>query len=141
MHIYQLLDKMYEQNIQFKEENENLKLIYTSGTLDEFLKMEIKRNKQQLLALLLENQNARDLGMVIYNQYTLYEYRYGKGAYLYIERLENGLTDAWRANYKVGEYKPYKIKTVCRNVPFVQAFEKSKGFIKWLHKYKNLKIS
>jgi hypothetical protein len=124
---------MYNLNIQIKEVDYKTKLIYEPGILDETLKKQIKQHKKGILQRMEENEVARNAGFLIYNHGLIYEYRYGLGAYLYIERLPEGLTSVWRENYLPDQQKPHRIKIIADNVPFKKAFKEAQGFINWLN--------
>lgn len=131
--INQLLKDIYNQNIKLEIKNNNkLNLIYEQGVLSPGLKDEIKRLKKQLVKRLQENDTAREKGFLVYDNGSLYEYRYGIGAFLFIERDQQDLATVWRANYARDENKPYKIKYVKRNVPFEEALQEAANFVDWL---------
>ncbi|USK56360.1 hypothetical protein LIS82_07775 [Cytobacillus solani] len=132
--INQLLNTMYHLNIEIKEIDNKTKLVYGSGILNSELKELIKQHKPLLLQRLDENQAAKRIGFLIYHHGLLYEYRYGRGAFLYIERLPNGKATAWRANYLPDQTEPYKTKTIVHNVLFQRAFDEAAGFIEWINK-------
>lgn len=130
--LNQLLNTMYHLNIQIKEINYKTKLIYEPGLLDKGLKEEIKKHKEDLIKLLKENEIAQKDGFIVFNHGQLYEYRYGWGAYVYVERLPNDRATSWRANYRQDQIEPYKTKNIAQNVPFEKAYEQALGFVKWL---------
>ncbi|WP_313799073.1 hypothetical protein [Cytobacillus sp.] len=132
--ITQLLNTMYHLNIEIKEIDNKTKLVYAPDILNAELKELIKQHKPSLLQRLDENQAARRIGFLIYHHGMLYEYRYGRGAFLYIERLPNDKATSWRANFLPDQTKPYKTKTIVLNVPFQRAFDEAAGFINWLNK-------
>lgn len=132
--INQLLNTMYHLNIQIKEIENKTKLIYDPGLLDETLKNQIKQYKKGILQRLEENEAARNIGFHVYHHGLIYEYRYGLGAYIYIERHPSGLASAWRENYLPGQNKPFKSKIIAENVVFNKAFKDAQGFIDWLNK-------
>lgn len=138
--INQLLNVMYHLNIQIKEINGKTKLIYEFGLLDETLKTLIKQHKERIMQRLVENEAARKLGFLVYHHGHIYEYRYGFGAYIYIERHPGGLASAWRDNYLPGQNKPFKTKIIAENVEFKKAFKDTKGFIEWLNKKRSRKV-
>ncbi|MEH7126008.1 hypothetical protein V7127_22615 [Bacillus sp. JJ1773] len=138
--INQLLNTMYHLNIEIKEIDNKTKLVYEPGLLNEELKEQIKQHKSLLVQRLGENEDARKLGLLIYNHGQLYEYRYGRGAFLYIERLPNGKATAWRDNFLLEQSTPYKTKTIIANVPFEKAFEQAAGFINWMKKVQKRKV-
>lgn len=131
--LYNLFYQIDNLNIQIKIKNKKLSLIYEEGTLPLDLKQKIKQHKQQLIKRLEENEIARAKGFLIYRYGELYEYRYGLGAYLFIER-EGDLAIAWRANYMPEEKQPYKTKILAERVPFEKAFQEAAGFIDWLQR-------
>lgn len=133
--LYNLFYQIDNLNIQIKIKNKKLRLIYEEGTLPLDLKQQIKQHKQQLIKRLEENEMAREKGFLIYRYGELYEYRYGLGAYLFIER-EGELAIAWRANYMPEEKQPYKIKLLVERVPFEKAFQEAASFIDWLKRQK-----
>lgn len=133
--LYNILCEMDNLNIQIKIKNKKLSLIYEEGTLPMEFKQKIKQHKQQLIKRLEENEMAREKGFLIYCYGELYEYRYGLGAYLFIER-EGDLAIAWRANYMPEEKQPYKIKMLAERVPFEKAFHEAASFIDWLQRQK-----
>ncbi|MBP3040565.1 hypothetical protein J9303_13825 [Bacillaceae bacterium Marseille-Q3522] len=132
--INQLLNAMYHLNIKIKEKNNRIKLIYDPGLIDENLKAQIKKHKAEIIRLLKENEAAIQIGFLVYAQGQLLEYRYGRGAYLFIERHFNGLATVWRENYREGEQRAYKVKIMAKNVSFERAFEQAAGFVNWLQK-------
>lgn len=134
--INQLLNMMYHQNIQIKEIDNITKLLYAPGQINDELKKQIIQNKAGLLQRLDENEQARKTGFLIYNHGQLYEYRYGLGAYLYIERLPDGKANTWRENYLPGQQMAYKTKGIVQNVPFLKAYLEANRFIDWLKKQK-----
>ncbi|OEH92530.1 hypothetical protein [Bacillus solimangrovi] len=134
--IGQILNEAYANNIILEHNDNKLKLIYKEGVLSEHLKYEIKQNKKFILERLRENQLASDKGFLIYNHGDLYEYRYGFGAYLYIEREHNNKVSAWRANYPKDDNKPNRIIYLVKNTTFGHAFTKAVGFIDWLKRKK-----
>jgi hypothetical protein len=131
--LYNLFYQIDNLNIQLKIKNKKLSLIYEEGTLPLELKQQIKQHKQQIIKRLEENEMAHLKGFLVHQYGEFYEFRYGLGAYLFIER-EGELAYAWRANYMPEEQKPYKIKTLAERVPFEKAFEEAAGFIDWLHR-------
>ncbi len=138
--INQLLNKMYHLNIQIKDIEGKTKLIYEPGLLDQQLKEQIRLHKDALLIRMSENHSANKLGFLVFNHGALYEYRYGLGAFLYIERLPNGKVSAWRENYLPAQERSYKVVNIAHNVPFDKAFEKAEGFIIWLSKKQKMKV-
>jgi hypothetical protein len=133
--LNQLLKDMYNKNIQIElKSNNKLNLIYEQGTLTFELKEKIKQYKQQLIQRLKENAAAKEKGFLLYDFGSFYEYRYGLGAFLFIERHPDGSASSWRANYAVDENKPYKIINLKTNVPFHEAFVEAASFIDWLKK-------
>jgi hypothetical protein len=137
--LYQLLNIMYHLNIEIKEINNKTKLIYENGILNEELKEQIKSYKDLLLQRLDENEKAQKLGFIVYHHGELYEYRYGLGAFLYIERLQNGKANAWRENFAPGQQHAYKTKIIVQNVSFAKVFEQAEGFINWMNKNRGKK--
>ncbi|MED0686584.1 hypothetical protein [Anoxybacillus ayderensis] len=133
--MFNLFYQIDNLNIQIKIKNNKLSLVYEEGTLPMDLKKQIKQHKQQLKKRLEENEMAREKGFIIYRYGELYEYRYGLGAYLFIER-EGELAIAWRANYMPDEKQPYKIKLLAERVPFEKAFQEAASFISWLKRQK-----
>jgi hypothetical protein len=125
---------MYHLNIEIKEINNKTKLVYENGILNEELKKHIKTNKGLLLQRLDENERAKKLGFIVYHHGELYEYRYGLGAFLYIERLQNGKVTAWRENFLPNQQQAYKTKLIVQNVSFVKSFDQAEGFINWMNK-------
>lgn len=135
--INNLLDNLYNKNIQLLIiNNQKIKLVYQKEKITTDLKNEIKENKQKIIERLQENEKAKQKGFNVYGHGELYEYRYGFGSYLFIERLQNGLVTAWRANYPRGDSKPYKRKLIRQNSSFERAFKDAAGFIDWLNKKK-----
>ncbi|HHY72254.1 MAG TPA: hypothetical protein GX497_03335 [Bacillus bacterium] len=133
--LNQLLKEMYNKNIQIEVKEKNtLNLIYEQGVLTPELKQFIKKNKQQLIKRLKENDAAQKKGFLVYEFGMLYEYRYGLGAFLFIERNPEGSTTSWRANYGTGDSKPYKIKFLRRDVDFEDAYREAANFVDWLKK-------
>lgn len=138
--IDQLLNTMYHLNIKIKEQDNKTKLVYASGLINEQLKAAIKQNKELLLQRLDENESARKIGFLVYHHGALYEYRYGRGSFLYIERLPNGKATAWRANYQPDKEEPYRTNIIVQNATFERAFEQAIGFIDWLNKKNKRKV-
>lgn len=137
--ISQLLRELFNKNIEIYIDKDKLKLRYEDGKIDPVLKEDIKDHKQVLIKRLKENYEAKEIGFCVYNHGDLYEYRYGFGSFLYIERLTNEKASAWRTNYIPDSNKPYKQKIIANNVPFKRAFQDSLGFINWLKKQKKNK--
>ncbi|MBW7651335.1 hypothetical protein [Anoxybacillus sp. ST4] len=133
--LYNIFCEIDNLNIQIKIKNKKLSLIYEEGTLPLDLRQQIKQYKQQIKKRLEENEMARAKGFLIYRYGELYEYRYGLGAYLFIERMGE-LAIAWRGNYMPGEEQPYKVKTLVERVPFEKAFKEAGNFIDWLQRQK-----
>lgn len=131
--LYNLFYQIDNLNIQIKIKNKKLSLIYEEGTLPMDLKKQIKQHKQQIIKRLEENEQARKKGFLVYCYGEFYEFRYGVGAYLFIER-EGELAIAWRANYMPDGSRPYKIKVLAERVPFESAFQEAVGFIDWLQR-------
>ncbi|UOQ47213.1 hypothetical protein MUN88_14170 [Gracilibacillus caseinilyticus] len=130
-----LLDELYVHNIEIiLHDNKKLKLLYDKNHNIETLKQKIKQNKYKIIARLQENQDAYSKGFNIYGHGDLYEYRYGYGSYLYIERYENELVSVYRLNYFKGGVKPYKVKIVRENCSFERGLKDATGFIQWLNK-------
>jgi hypothetical protein len=125
---------MYHLNIEIKEIDQQIKLIYLSGQLDETLKEQIKQYKKGILKRLEENEAAKKEGFLVYNHGLMYEYRYGLGAFIFIERHSNGLVSVWRENYLPDQNKPFKTKIMVENVSIKKGFENAQGFINWLKK-------
>jgi hypothetical protein len=138
--INQLLNTMYQLKIEIKETDNKTKLIYDPGLLNETLKNLIKQHKKGILQRLEENEAARNIGFLVYHHGLIYEYRYGLGAYIYIERHPSGLASAWRENYLPGQNQPFKSKIIVENVGFNKAFKDAKGFIEWLNKKRGRKV-
>jgi hypothetical protein len=138
--INQILNAMYHLNIQIKEIDNKTKLIYDPGLLDATLKALIKQHKKGILQRIEENEAARNIGFLVYHHGLVYEYRYGLGAYIYIERLPNGRVSAWRENYLPGQDKPFKTKIIAENVSFKKGLKDAKGFICWLNKKHGRKV-
>jgi hypothetical protein len=130
---------MYHLNIEIKEINNKTKLIYENGILNEELKEQIKTYKGLLLQRLDENEKAQKLGFIVYHHGEFYEYRYGLGAFLYVERLQNGRAIAWRENFLPNQQQAYKTKIIVQNVSFVKAFDQAEGFINWMNKNRGKK--
>jgi hypothetical protein len=137
--LYQLLNIMYHLNIEIKEINNKTKLVYEKGILNEELKEQIKAYKGLLLQRLDENEKAQKLGFIVYHHGELYEYRYGLGAFLYVERLQDGKVTAWRENFLPNQQHAYKTKLIVQNVSFVKAFDQAEGFINWMNKNRGKK--
>ncbi|MBE2941941.1 hypothetical protein HPK10_02055 [Anoxybacillus flavithermus] len=133
--LYKIFCEIDNLNIQIKIKNKKLSLIYEEGTLPLELKKAIKEHKYEIMKRLEENEMARAKGFLIYRYGELYEYRYGLGAYLFIER-EGDLAIAWRANYMPEEKQPYKIKMLAERVTFEKAFQEAENFINWLQRQK-----
>jgi hypothetical protein len=131
---------MYHLNIEIKEQDYKTKLFYEPGSLNENLKQQIKQNKNALIQRIKENKQAQDLGFLIYHHGLFYEYRYGRGAFLFIERLPNGKATSWRANYRQDETRPYSTKMIAENVPFIRAYEQAENFITWINKKRGKKV-
>jgi hypothetical protein len=125
---------MYHLNIEIKEIDQQIKLIYLPGQLDEILKEQIKQYKKGILKRIEENEAAKRAGFLVYNHGLIYEYRYGLGAFIFIERHPNGLVSVWRENYLPDQNKPFKTKIMVENVSFKKGFENAQGFINWLKK-------
>lgn len=138
--INQLLNTMYNLNIKIEEKENKTKLIYEHGFINEEIKYQIKLHKKELVMRLKENEKAREVGFLVYHHGQLYEYRFGRGSYLFIERLSNGKTSAWRENYKEGDIRAYRTKTIVQDVPFRRAFDEAVGFINWLNKKRGKKV-
>ncbi|WP_017473333.1 hypothetical protein [Amphibacillus jilinensis] len=135
--ISKLLDHLNDQNIQIVVlNNQKIKLLYQKNQITKELKNQITKYKNKIIARHKQNEQARSKGFNVYGHGDLYEYRYGFGSYLFIERYSNDLVTAWRANYPKGGDKPYKIKTIRKNSNFERAFEDAVGFIDWLNKRK-----
>jgi hypothetical protein len=137
--LYQLLNTMYHLNIEIQEKDNKTKLIYENGILNEELKEQIKIYKGLLLQRLDENERAKKLGFIVYHHGELYEHRYGLGAFLYIERLQDGKAIAWRENFLPNQQQAYKTKTIIQNVPFEKALDQAEGFINWMNKNRGKK--
>jgi hypothetical protein len=137
--LYQLLNIMYHLNIEIREINNKTKLFYENGILNEELKEQIKTYKDLLLRRLDENEKAQKLGFIVYHHGELYEYRYGLGAFLYVERLQNGKAIACRENFLPNQQHAYKTKIIVQNVPFDKAFDQAEGFINWMNKNRGKK--
>ncbi|WP_445486465.1 hypothetical protein [Niallia sp. 03133] len=137
--INNLLNIMYHLNIEIKIINNKTKLIY-QNTIDEKLKAEIKKYKFEILHQLRENETAKELGFLVYQHGLFYEYRYGRGAYLFIERYPNGRATAWRENHRPDQNGAYKTKIIVQNVLFERAFKEAAGFIEWLHKRQGKRV-
>ncbi|WP_208592319.1 hypothetical protein [Gracilibacillus suaedae] len=134
-----LLDELYVNNIQIiLHDNKKLKLIYNKNNNIEKLKQKIKHNKLKIITRLQENKKAYDIGFNIYGHGDLYEFRYGYGSYLYIERHENELVSVYRLNYFKGGVKPYKAKIIRENCSFERGFNDAAGFIQWLKKRRKI---
>ncbi|MDG5787796.1 hypothetical protein QA612_09815 [Evansella sp. AB-P1] len=138
MTVNQLLDTLYYFDIQLFLDNGNITIKYKKDKLNNIeikkIKQQIKENKKDLIQRLEENKKAKEKKFLIYGDGDLYEYRYGFNSFLFIERLDNGLTYAYRSSYKVGDNQSYKTIILGKNVPFDKAFEKAAGFIDWLNK-------
>lgn len=133
--LNQLLKDMYNQNIQIEIKNNNkLNLIYEQGMLTPELKENIKLYKQKLIQRLKENAAAQEKGFLVYEFGMFYEYRYGLGAFLFIERNPDGSASSWRANYAANETKPYKIKFLKREAAFEDAYREAASFVDWFKK-------
>lgn len=133
--INNLLNKLYNNNIQILVlNNQKIKLVYQKEKITKDLKEKIKNNKQQIIKRLLENDKARQKGFIVYGHGDLYEYRYGFGSYLYIERHQSGIASAWRVNYPRNGNKPYRTKVIRKNSSFERVYEEAIGFIDWLNK-------
>lgn len=124
--VYQLMNHLY-----FKHGIDNIAGL-NDCTIPESEKRKIAKRFQ-------ENKFAKKKGFMIYNHGLLYEYRYGFGAFLYVERLQNGLAHAWRANYALGKEKPYKIITVAETTSFSKAFKSAIGFVDWIERRRRSK--
>ncbi|WP_378211129.1 hypothetical protein [Anoxybacteroides rupiense] len=135
--LYNLFYQIDNLNIQIKIKNKKLSLIYEEGTLPldlkQQIKQQIKQHKQQIIKRLEENELARAKGFLVHQYGEMYEFRYGAGAYIFIER-EGDLAIAWRANYMPDELRPYKVKVLAERVSFEKAFQEATGFIDWLHR-------
>lgn len=138
--LNQILNSMFHLNIQLKEVNNKTKLIYEPGLLDQQLKEQIKEYKTQLIKRIEENEAAMKLGFLVFNHGQVYEYRFGLGSYIYIERLPNGLASAWRENFMPKQQQAYKTKTIIQNAPFNKAYQEAEKFICWLNKQQRKKV-
>ncbi|WP_028982768.1 hypothetical protein [Sporolactobacillus terrae] len=137
--INNLLNDMYLKNIKVTNQNNQIKLIYKEGSLDDGLRNKIKQYKKALLKRLQQNAAAQQMGFLVYNHGQFYEYRFGKGSYLYVERYSDGSGCAWRENYMFGRTKPYKMIVVAEKVRFERALEKAMSFVQWLSKKRGVK--
>lgn len=137
--INNLLNIMYDLNIEIIEKNNKRKLIY-QNYIDEKLKAQIKEYKIEILQQLKENAAAKEIGFLVYQHGLFYEYRYGRGAFLFIERHLNGRATAWRENHREDQKGAYKTKIIIQNVPFERAFKEATGFIEWLRKRQGKRV-
>lgn len=131
--LNQLFDQLNYSNVHLFVNDGKIRLIYKENTLNKKTKQRIKELKPKIIKRLRENQIASEKGFLVYDNGEFYEFRFGVNSYLFIERLD-GLCTAWRANYRQGEKKPYKVKAMAKNVPFEKAFKEACGFIDWLNK-------
>jgi hypothetical protein len=131
---------MYHLKIEIIEANNKTKLIYEAGLVSEQLKAQIKQHKKEIMERIKENEAAFDRGFLVYQHGQFYEYQYGRGSFLYIERVSNGKAVAWRANYLPEQKTPYKTKMIAENVPFSKAYKEATGFIDWLNKRRGKKM-
>lgn len=127
---------MYYLKIEIKEKNNKTKLLYPAGTVSEKLKTLIKLYKTEIMQRIQENEAAHELGFLVYQHGAFYEYQYGRGAFLYIERHPDGTATAWRDNFKPGEPFPCKTKVIAINEPFHKVYKEAASFIDWLNKSK-----
>lgn len=132
--IDNLLNDMYNLKIEIKEINYKTKLVYEAGLVSEQLKAQIKQHKKEIMKRIKQNEAAFELGFLVYQHGQFYEYQYGRGAFLYIERHPDGTATAWRDNFKPDECIPYKTKIIARNEPFEKAYKEAASFIGWLNK-------
>jgi flagellar biosynthesis/type III secretory pathway chaperone len=132
--LYQLLNQMYDLNIQLEKEQDRF-LVH--GEAPEDLLQVIKKHKQEIIQRLQDNKQAMDLGFTVHQHGELYEYRYGKRAYLFIERHPGDLASAWKETVVDTPNKPNRIKEVCHNVRFAKAFKDAAGFVEWLNRKRN----
>ncbi|OIJ07639.1 hypothetical protein BKP35_18305 [Anaerobacillus arseniciselenatis] len=130
--ISNFLHYLYHLDIYISVSNEKLRLKYKN--INKETKLKIKQLKPLLIKRLKENDEAIEKGFIIYRYGDLYEFRYGLNSFLFIERLDDQKASAWRANYRQGDDKPYKVKLIARNVPFNEAFEQASSFINWLYR-------
>lgn len=137
--IDNLLKNMYYLKIEIKEVNNRTKLTHEAGLVPEKLKTLIKLYKTEIMQRQKENEAALDLGFLVYQHGQFYEYQYGRGAFLYIERHPDGTATAWRDNFKPDELIPYKTKIIARNEPFPRVYKEAASFIDWLNKKRGRK--
>lgn len=130
--ISEFLHFLYHLDIYISVSNDRLRLKYK--TIDIKTKEQIKQQKPLLIKRLKENDEAKKKGFLVYNYGDIYEFRYGLNSFLFIERLDNNKVQAWRANYRQDDSKPYKIKIISKDASFEEAFHKSCSFIDWLNR-------
>ncbi|AMV11721.1 MULTISPECIES: hypothetical protein [Geobacillus] len=129
--LYNIFYRLENLNIQIKVKNNKISLLYKDGSLPMDLKKQIQQHKEEIKRRLEENEQARRYGFLIYAYGELYEFRYGKGSYLFIER-EGNKAIVWRGSYIHGDPRPYRIKVLANRVPFHHALAEAVGFIEWL---------
>lgn len=133
MMLNQLFNHLNYSNVHLFVIDGNIRLIYKEHTLNKKTKQIIKELKPKIIKRFKENQLAREKGFLVYGYGEFYEYRFGINSFLFIERLDDSCT-AWRANYRHGDKKPYKVKVMAKNVTFEKALKEASGFIDWLKK-------
>lgn len=140
MTLTQLFSKLYHYDVQLLLDNGYLKLKYKQNLKESKeiikLKQQIKNRKKDLIKRLDENNKALNKNFLIYNDGDLYEYRYGFNSFLFIERLDDNLTDCYRLNFRKDDPAPYRVVILTKNVPFDISYKKALGFIEWLNRRK-----
>jgi flagellar biosynthesis/type III secretory pathway chaperone len=133
--LHDILNCMYDLNIQVTKNEQNRVLVH--GEVPEDLLQDIKKHQKKILQRLEENEQATNLGITVHHHGELYEYQYGRRAYLFIERHSEDSASAWKETLVESQSKPNRIKEMCHNVPFSKAFKDAAGFIRWLNKKRN----
>lgn len=132
--ISNLLHELYHLDIDISIINNKIRIKYKKEITNKETIEKIKKLKPLILKRLKENEIAIDKGFTIYHYGDLYEYRYGLNSYIFIERLDDYKTIAWRANYRKDDPKPYKTVRIANNVSFNESFQQAVNFIDWLNK-------
>lgn len=136
--INNLLNIMYDLNIEIIEKNNKIKLIY-QNYIDEKLKAQIKEYKIEILQQLKENAAAKEIGFLVYQHGLFYEYRYGRGAFLH-RTPSKWSSNSLEGNHREDQKGAYKTKIIVQNVPFERAFKEAMGFIGWLRKWQGKRV-
>jgi flagellar biosynthesis/type III secretory pathway chaperone len=133
--LHDILNRMYDLNIQVIKNDENRVLVH--GEVPEDLLQDIKKHQKKIIQRLEENEQARSLGITVYHHGENYEYRYGKHAYLFIERYSGNFASAWKEKIADAPHKQNKVERMCQNAPFSKAFKQAVGFVRWMNKKRN----